>query len=467
MRAGHGTAARQAAGSGGRPQGSLLRKVAGNAVVLAHLPAQQRIPYAPRGRVEALRDARVRAVVRYAAETVPFYRDAFRRYGIDPASIASAHDLSRLPLIDKDDLREDPERFRSTSRAGRGAILFISSGSSGKPGHVWHDRRSLLANIAWGERERRVITSIVGRRLGYREATIGYPGGTIDRVRAFYEASTLIARPARLQLSVLAPLAETIERLNAFRPDVLAGFGNYLVALSRPVARGDATLVPPKLIVYSAESVRREVRRDIEQALGAPVISIYSAVEVFKLGFLCEARTGFHLHEDLCHVRLVDADGRDVAHGERGQVVVSNLVNRGTVLLNYRLGDVASLASGPCPCGRTLRSLDDVDGRVEDMVALPDGRVLHPRAIWGVVKPHAEVVQYQVVQTAPHAFVVRLVTLDDDGYRRVAPAVARELAELLGPPTEVATERHERLVTERSGKLRMVVALPGAGRESG
>src|SRR5690606_17574994 len=80
---------------------SLLRKLAGNAVVLAHLPGQQRIPYAPRARIEALRDARVRATVRYAARTVPFYRDTFRKLGVDPASITTARDLARLPLIDK------------------------------------------------------------------------------------------------------------------------------------------------------------------------------------------------------------------------------------------------------------------------------------------------------------------------------------------------------------------------------
>jgi phenylacetate-CoA ligase len=440
--------------------GSFLRRVAGNVRVLAHLPAQQGLPYAPRRRIEAVRDERVRRIVAHAARFVPFYHDALRRLGIDPRSIVTAADLARLPLLDKDDLRRDPEGLRSTSRAGRSAIAFVSSGSSGKAARIYHDRGSLLANIAWGERERRVITAIVGRRLGYREAGIGYPGGTIRRVRAFYAHATLLARPKRLELSVLAPFEDTVARLNEFRPDVIASFGNYLAALARAVARGRVKLVPPKLLIYSAESVSREARHEIEETLGAPLISHYSAVEVFKLGFLCEARTGFHLHEDLCHVRIVDAAGRELADGEPGHVVVSNLVNHGTVLLNYRLGDVAALSPERCPCGRTLRLLADVDGRVEDMLELADGRVLHPRAVWGVIKPRAEIVQYQLVQRGPHEFVLRLVTVADEDYRRVAPLVARELEDLLGPPSRVATERQDRLVTESSGKLRMVVALP-------
>ena len=441
---------------------SLLRKAAGNAVVLAHLPAQRSIAYAPRTRIEALRDARIARMVRYAADTVPFYRDTFRERGLDPRSFVTARDLARLPLIDKDEVRRDPERFRSTSRSGRSATFFISSGSSGKPARIYHDRRSLLANIAWGERERRVIASILGRELRYREASVGYPEGTIRRVRAFYQEATLLKRPARLDLSVLAPFAETVKQLNAFRPDVIAGFGNYLAAMSRAVARGEVKLVPPKLFVYSAEGLSREMRREIEDTLGAPVLSHYSAVETFKLGFLCEARTGFHVHEDLCDVRIVDGEGRELADGVPGQIVISNLVNRGTVLLNYRLGDLGSFATGSCACGRTLRSLAEVDGRVEDMLEVPDGRVLHPRAIWGVLKPRAEVLQYQLVQEQPHAFVLRLVTASDDDHQRVAPVVAREIEALLGAGTRVTIERHVKLVAERSGKLRMVIGLQPA-----
>jgi len=440
---------------------SLLRKVAGNAVVLAHLPAQRRVAYAPRARIEALRDARIAAAVRHAARSVPHYRDTFRRLGIDPRSIATARDLGRLPLLDKDELLADLDRFVSETRSGRASIPFVSSGSSGKSARVHHDRRSLLANIAYGERERSVMVKLLGRELRYREASVGYPHGTIRKVRSFYQKATSIVRPSRLDLSVLAPFAETVERLNAFRPDVIVVFGNYLAALSRAVARSELKLVPPKVFVYGAEGLRREVRREIEATFGVPVISYYSAVETFKLGFLCEAREGFHVHEDLCHVRIVREDGSDASTGERGEVVISNLVNRGTVLLNYRLGDVASFADGACSCGRTFRLLDEVDGRVEDMLEIPDGRIVHPRAIWGVIKPHAEVLQYQLVEEEPHAYVLRLVTRAED-YPSVAPVVAHELEELLGSGARVRTERREKLAADRSGKVRLVVALAAA-----
>ncbi len=88
-------------------------------VVLAHLPGQRRLPYVPAETLRARRDRRIRRMVRYAARTVPFYRDLFRSRAIDPRDIRSAEDLDRLPLLDKERVREDPRRFRSESHRGR------------------------------------------------------------------------------------------------------------------------------------------------------------------------------------------------------------------------------------------------------------------------------------------------------------------------------------------------------------
>ena len=438
----------------------LARRVVGNAWVLAHARGQRSFPFAPRAYVARARDERVRRLVRYAAETVPFYRDAFRRMGLDPRDVRTAHDLERLPMVEKDDLRSDPERFVSTSRAGRRSIAFETSGSTGARARIHHDRRSLLANIAYGERERAVITRLLGRESGYREARLGYDGGTLERMSTFYRDNTWIpARPQRLQLWVTDPLRANVEALNRYGPDVLFGYASYLVAIARHVAAGKLAVERPKLVIYAAEALSDGERAEVEAAFGAPVISRYTAVEAFKIAFLCERREGFHVHEDLAHLRLVDADGRAAREGDAGAIVLSNLVNRGTVLLNYRTSDLARWSGEPCACGRTLRRLATLDGRLEDLLHLPGGEIVHPRGIWGLLKPHPEVLQYQLVQREPARFLLRLVTGSEDDYARLAPTIAGEMAAVLGAGTTVATERCTELPREAGGKVRMVVAL--------
>jgi phenylacetate-CoA ligase len=163
------------------------------------------------------------------------------------------------------------------------------------------------------------------------------------------------------------------------------------------------------------------------------------------------------VHEDLCHVRVVRADGGPVDPGEQGEVVISNLVNRATVLLNYRMGDLGSWSAEPCACGRTLGRLRDLDGRSEDIVRTADGRLVHPRAIWGALKEQPGLLQYQLVQSAGDRFELRLRTHDAAVYERIAPRAVDALRVLLGPSAEIAHARVETLAPEGGGKFRAVV----------
>jgi phenylacetate-CoA ligase len=91
----------------------VLGRVRGTLTILRTLPGQRRVPYLPPERIAELRDARVRETVRYAAETVPYYRDFFAREALDPREICSADHLAQLPLIDNPTVCADHERFRA------------------------------------------------------------------------------------------------------------------------------------------------------------------------------------------------------------------------------------------------------------------------------------------------------------------------------------------------------------------
>ena len=141
--------------------------------------------------------------------------------------------------------------------------------------------------------------------------------------------------------------------------------------------------------------------------------------------------------------------------------MISNLVNRATVLLNYPIGDLAAWAVASCPCGRSLRLLDELEGRVEDVLALDDGSFVHPRAVWQIFKDDRDVLQYQLTQHEPRRFVLRLTTQDETAYAR---AVARGLAaleSLLGPGPAIAAERSGELRAARRQVPRG--RLPAAG----
>ncbi len=442
---------------------AFFTRLAGTGTVLAHLPGQRGIPYLAPERLQKKRDARVRRIVRYAAATVPYYRQLFRQQGIDPRDIRGADDLDRLPLLEKAWVRADPEHFRSQSRSGRRAIPFETSGSTRSPLTAYHDPMSVAANLAFCEPEKEVVRRFFGRGRPVRQISIYYPGSSVLQIWDVYRRITFVPPPAEhLVLSVTDPLDKVVAALNAFRPDLLIGYGSYLESLFRMAHARQITLHPPKLVMYGADMMTEPGKRLIEEQFGIPVYSRYRAVESFQIGFTCEKGQGFHIRGDLCDMKLVGAQGQRVPAGEPGEIVISNFVNRGTVLLNYRLGDVGVMSGAPCGCGRTLPVLTGLLGRAEDALILADGRIVDPRLVWNVFKDRPEIVRYQLVQHEPARFALKLVTTDREAYDRIGSAVAADLRELLGS-VRIDTSFCERLESSASGKFRPVVSHCSAG----
>jgi phenylacetate-CoA ligase len=142
-----------------------------------------------------------------------------------------------------------------------------------------------------------------------------------------------------------------------------------------------------------------------------------------------------------------------------GDVVISNLVNRGTVLLNYRLGDIATLLPDPCSCGRTLPLLSFLEGRTDDWITLPDGRLLHPQAIRIIFTAEQSVWQYQVVQQAPAQFSVAVIAADDCDRTQLQARLVAQFRNTFGEDSHITVSFVSDLPRTARGKVRPVIAL--------
>ncbi len=442
--------------------GGFLERLYGTAVVARHLIAEWRVPYLSAEAIGQVRDQRLRRIVDYAAASVPFYRDFFHQGGIDPADIRSVDDLQRLPLIDRETVRQKPQAFVSQSKWGREAIPFTTSGTTGTPLTVFHDRYSLLANVAIGQREKEVDRQVLGRGGRRRKVSIGSTHATTRDKAAVWirKISFVPAGRGRGTISFLEPIEHIIDVINERRPVVIRCFaGSYLEMLFKTVAARGVRMHLPRAAFYRGDTLSDAGRRLIEDHFGVRVLSRYNAVEAFKIGFTCAERTGFHLHDDLTHVRIVDPQGQTMAPGERGEVVISNLFNRGTVLLNYRLGDVATLSEQRCGCGRNLRLLSYLEGRLADQIILPDGRFVHYGAIWYMFNARNDVLQYQLIQHELQRFELKVVTADRATFDAIVGELVDELRGLVGQSAVVEAAYYERLEPSASGKFRIVVSL--------
>jgi phenylacetate-CoA ligase len=76
--------------------------------------------------------------------------------------------------------------------------------------------------------------------------------------------------------------------------------------------------------------------------------------------------------------------GEPVEEGEEGELVLTTLTKEALPVLRYRTGDLTTLTTEPCECGRTMTRMDNVTGRADDLLVVR-GVNLYPSEIEHVI----------------------------------------------------------------------------------
>jgi phenylacetate-CoA ligase len=231
------------------------------------------------------------------------------------------------------------------------------------------------------------------------------------------------------------------------------------------VARGALSL---KVGLFGGEPWSDAMRRQLEEKLGVSATDNYGLSELMGPGVAgeCAEKKGLHLAEDHFLVELIDpASGAPAKAGQVGELVLTTLTKEAFPLIRYRTGDLTTLTSAPCACGRTLARMGRILGRTDDLLIIKGVKV-YPSQIEAVLvalegaDPH-----YQIVLTRKAAMdeATVLVEVSEsiffDEMRRqsgLRETIARRLREELG--VQVAVKLVERKSLERGeGKAVRVV----------
>jgi phenylacetate-CoA ligase len=429
---------------------------------------QGRFPFQPAAVIQRAQAARVGGTVAYAHAHVPYYRETMRRLILGPEDFRSAGDLTRLPLIEREQLQRDPEYFVSRRWPTEACVVLRSGGSTGEPVSVFRDPASFFAEGAHYERFRSIIGRLTGRRR-YRQAVVQPLDSSSATTAAALQSRLQLPRNLRAEkrtFSMLRDPAELLPELNDYRPDVIESYGSYLEALFVYVGECRLRFAAPPVVVFGADSMSAEMRAWARNSLGVEVLGTYGAIEAPHIGFECERHRGYHLNVDLHPIRLLADDGGEAAAGTAGEIVVSNLVNRGTVLLNYHLGDMATAEPDACSCGRTL-PLSAYLGRTKSAwIDFGDGHKIHAQTMRLVLRHAPEILRYQVVQAAERRLLIRLVPRPACDRPAVAERLLAGLSEQLPDGVALEVQFVADLPRGPSGKVQPIVTLTSAEARS-
>lgn len=447
---------------------TILERLYWTAYTILRTRSQGRYAFKPLAAIRRDQTRRLRTMVAHAYRRVPYYGETMDRLGLAPADIRTVEDLARLPVIEREQLQRDPEYFVATGTRLDRCLCCPSSGSSGAPVFVYYDAQALFRTTVHAGRTIAIAKAFMGKPHGCRLTMITSAASNGLQMLDFCKAHSLLYRgiPTAVQvLDVAAPVQEHAARMDEFKPDLIATYGSYLEILFPYLHTAGHRHHLPTVVAYGGDFPSDAVRRLIIDEFKILLLSNYQAVEANRIGFECEQHRGLHLNIDLHPVRIVDAEGRTVPQGQPGDVVVSNLVNRVTVLLNYRLGDIATLLPDPCPCGRLLPLLSLPQGRCYDFLVLPSGQLLNALALRGLFFGGDPIWQYQLVQQSLTHLRLALVVGEACDRADLSKRLAKGFANTFGEEVTLDIEFVASFERPASGKHRAVRSmLPQAQR---
>ena len=355
---------------------------------------------------------------RFALARSPFYREFHR--GLE------GRPLEALPILDKATLMAQFDRVvtdpairlaeleahlaqAEPSGLYRGRYTVLStSGSTGLRGVFVFDPREWIEALA-----------AIARPLVWAGAPAPWtrPRSALIASSAPWHYSARVGQAfatpllPQLRFDAALPLPQLVERLNEWQPEALAAYPSILLQLADEQLAGRLRITL-RHIGTSAERLPAVTRDRVRAAWGIPVFDTYGATEYAPIASECRAGH-LHLLEDRALIEVVDERGRTVPPGEPGARLLLTVLDRRTQpLIRYEISDGVCERPGRCACGRPLRMLERIEGRVEESLRFDAARGgaaidVHPHLVHALLE-RVPASGWQLRQEATGALTVLL-----------------------------------------------------------
>ena len=339
--------------------------------------------------------AKLQELIPYEYERVPLFRRRCDEKGVKPRDLATLADLAKFPFMIKTDLR-DEYPYGLTAAPMKDIVRFhCSSGTTGKPICI----PATMADIdIWSDGVARCLAMYGITEEDVLQVSYGY-GLFTGGLGAHYGGE-------KLGCAVLPTGAGNTEKQIMLMKDLgvtaIACTPSYFLHLATTAAqmgvdfRRDTKL---KHGIFGAEPWTDEIRRKIEEISGITAHDIYGLTEIAGPGVAgnCPYCNGLHVWEDHFYPEIIDPDTLEVLpDGEQGELVFTTLDRRGTPMVRYRTRDISRLQTEPCKCGRTMRVMDRIHARTDDMLIVHGVNVFPSQIETGLMKVPEIAPHYQI-----------------------------------------------------------------------
>lgn len=405
-------------------------------------------------KIEEIQLARLRSIIAHAYENTVFYREIMDQRGIKPEDIRSVEDIRVLPVISRADVKEHFHEMLARGVNLSQCKVTHSSGTTGEPVEYAYDpaglnfartlkvREKLWCGVRPGDKW---INIAMTRKRGGHQIT----GGNWRTFLKTYAAKGL-------DVDVIDDLDLQVKNIREFAPSVLQAYPTSLHAVALEMRRRKITDWKPRLLFTVAELLGEETRVLAREVFNMEIMDIYGLIEVGDVSWQCRRANEYHINADAILVEFLN-DGKPVAPGEVGEIVVTGLYNKAMPLIRYRSSDAGRPSDGHCDCGCNLPTMKVVDGKMLDFLVLPDGKLVSPHVPKKALLFISGIQRFQIVQHTVSELDI-LCETSPDWNEETPHQIEAALRPIVGPAVRITPRQVERIERSKSGKIKVIVS---------
>lgn len=403
--------------------------------------------------LEKIQEKKLRAIIKFAYQGVPFYHKKFDALGIKPYHIRTVEDLRKIPPTTKFDIQNaDVSEVVANNVDLHHCIRYTTSGSTGIPLTIFFDEKTDNFDAAlW---IRAYLEN--GYRFRHKMAIIADPHSSPAK-KYWYQLFGLMRRK---HISIYNNIETQISAIEEYRPDIIQSYPTSLELLAHAIRNRSTMRFQPKMVFSEAEILDRTTRESVESAFRTEIIDFYATREFGLMAWECDEHAGYHINID-CMIMEFVKDGQVVSLKESGEMVCTTLVNRAMPLIRYKIGDRGALANERCSCGRNLPLMKALEGRVDDLLVATDGRIISPLIFFPYpFEDVSGIKQFQVIQEKKDRIVIKLVVSDSfpKSTSEVWEKSTEAIRKVFGEDMQVDFQLVEKITRDPSGKIRKVIS---------
>lgn len=420
----------------------------------------QETQFYTKARIEEYQNSKLRELVEHAYETVPYYKDTFNLRGLKPGDITCMDDLHKIPILTKDDVRNNADRLVSRRYKKSNLIHGHTSGTTGAPLEFYWDVNACIFNNAVDWRQKKWAG------IEYGEPIYLLLGRTIvptDRKKPpfwkkdYFHNQTWFSSFHMNDENMTHYVHEMIKN----PPSAIEGYPSTVYILARFLVDSNMTL-PLKAVFTSSETLYSMQKEIIERAFECKIYDYYGLAERVVFATECREHSGKHLNFEYGITEIVDDNDNPLSYGDQGKIVSTSLINFGMPFIRYKTSDITSIRPQTCACGREMPIIENIMTKAEDIILRPDGTMISPSILTHPFKPMRYIEKSQIIQKDLHSICIRIVPRN--GYSEEDSRILLDgLQERVGNDMRIDIDLVEDIPRSKSGKFRWVISKVSSG----